>query len=782
MKQITDPPPVPPSHKRTFMSVIAISLVLLPPFVPTDSGAQECLSFEDYTQRSGYVDISNDCGRGLAAIGNVVYVPNQDTDIQIVDVSDPSQPVIVSSFEVPGWPRDIAVVDDYAYVLSFGETDPLFLVLDVSDPLQPEYVTGRALPVHGAMSVAAAGDRAYVGGVQNVTRDTYRGWVQVVDIANRSDPQIAGFVWMPSVQNQHSDARRISAEGNLAVVAARHAGVQLVDASDPLEPEIIGAVSSIDHVWDADLSGGYVYTAGGGVHVIDVTTPADPQVVTATGIGCGHHAANIEVQDGMAYVTCYESYLHCLDVTQPDSPLDTGFVQLQCASFHHDMIVEGGVVLPLCGDGLVSFDAAPPMAPAVITQVTDFGDLVLVDSLAGCTVAVDGSGGLHFLDDSEPLQPELIGTWIPPDGHAFDPVDLAVRDNLVVVTWDHGFYLVDITDLANPTTAAVQAMPGEKCHAAIDGDHVFTTWTRYVGGFEDEGGLRIFDVGNPAAPTLVFEKFYELFVANVDTYRGRIYVSTAFFIEGSVEIFDIREPWAPTLLRSVDVLPAFYHSGLVFAGDVAYAMSGPYGIQVLNLNELSAAPPILASMSWDMDARNAVTSGDYLYVADPEEGVHVVDVSNPQQPLYLGSGAICGGARDLAVRGNYLCTASGDAGLSLLLPQCGDSLPNVMAVEIHGGQDEMPGPGLGLHVYPNPFNPQITIEIRLDREQWIDVGIYDLRGARIRAISTGHHGPGEPVFTWDGRAGSGRPMPSGTYIVRLVTGEQVTARQVMLVR
>ena len=92
---------------------VALLSVLL---MPSLAVSQECLFYEDFMQRSGSVFIATLACRGIDARGDIAYVANGDTDIEIVDISDPSQPVCISSVEVPGSPRDIAFYDDFPKV------------------------------------------------------------------------------------------------------------------------------------------------------------------------------------------------------------------------------------------------------------------------------------------------------------------------------------------------------------------------------------------------------------------------------------------------------------------------------------------------------------------------------------------------------------------------------------------------------------------------------------------------------------------------------------------
>jgi len=79
--------------------------------------------------------------------------------LYIIDVSDPKKPSEVTHYNITtGSPSDICVSDKYAYITGnvFG-----FLVLDISDPLNPIDV-GSCLPPVSGNGVDVSGIYAYV--------------------------------------------------------------------------------------------------------------------------------------------------------------------------------------------------------------------------------------------------------------------------------------------------------------------------------------------------------------------------------------------------------------------------------------------------------------------------------------------------------------------------------------------------------------------------------------------------------------------------------------------
>lgn len=84
--------------------------------------------------------------------------------------------------------------------------------------------------------------------------------------------------------------------------------------------------------------------------------------------------------------------------------------------------------------------------------------------------------------------------------------------------------------------------------------------------------------------------------------------------------------------------------------------------------------------------------------------------------------------------------------------------------------------------YPNPFNPETVIPYELENTGEVSLTIYNALGQEIRVLVSGLRASGSHQVSWDARDGFGRLVPSGVYLYRLETTEEVETRRMMLVR
>lgn len=87
-----------------------------------------------------------------------------------------------------------------------------------------------------------------------------------------------------------------------------------------------------------------------------------------------------------------------------------------------------------------------------------------------------------------------------------------------------------------------------------------------------------------------------------------------------------------------------------------------------------------------------------------------------------------------------------------------------------------------LDVFPNPAPGAAEIRFGLPRAGAYSLAVYDLRGRRVRLLRQGAGSQPEGILDWHGKDAAGRPLPSGVYLVRLISGDQVISRKVLLSR
>jgi hypothetical protein len=97
-------------------------------------------------------------------------------------------------------------------------------------------------------------------------------------------------------------------------------------------------------------------------------------------------------------------------------------------------------------------------------------------------------------------------------------------------------------------------------------------------------------------------------------------------------------------------------------------------------------------------------------------------------------------------------------------------------------QNEVPATLALLGNHPNPFNPSTTISFSLPRDLAVEIAVYSLQGGLIRRLVQEERPRGTHQVTWDGADEKGRTVPSGIYLVRMVTADGAQTRKVVMTK
>lgn len=217
----------------------------------------------------------------VAVDGTYTYVADGTMgQLLVIDLSLPTAPGLAAVLSVGGHPYGLDVTDDYAYI---ANQDGHFQIVDISEPGAPCLVSSYATDM--AFSVAVRGNTAYVG----------TDGMAIFDVSDPYHPVPLG------TYSSVAPVYALVVRDNLAYLAG-NAGLLIVDVSDPLAPTWVGGYSPGQIAFDIALSGNYAYLAlnqGGGLVMIDVSNPEAPSWV---GTYPGGTLWSVAVVENYAYV------------------------------------------------------------------------------------------------------------------------------------------------------------------------------------------------------------------------------------------------------------------------------------------------------------------------------------------------------------------------------------------------------------------------------------------------------------------------------------------------
>ncbi len=84
--------------------------------------------------------------------------------------------------------------------------------------------------------------------------------------------------------------------------------------------------------------------------------------------------------------------------------------------------------------------------------------------------------------------------------------------------------------------------------------------------------------------------------------------------------------------------------------------------------------------------------------------------------------------------------------------------------------------------YPNPFNPKTEIWFGLPSDGRVTLEVYDIMGRRVSTLIDETLTAGTHQVIWDGTNGEGQPVSSGMYFYKLVQGDNVITRKMVMLK
>ena len=84
--------------------------------------------------------------------------------------------------------------------------------------------------------------------------------------------------------------------------------------------------------------------------------------------------------------------------------------------------------------------------------------------------------------------------------------------------------------------------------------------------------------------------------------------------------------------------------------------------------------------------------------------------------------------------------------------------------------------------YPNPFNPSTNIIFDIVEQSQTDVSVWNLLGQKVAVLFSGDLNAGRHSIKFDGHHTNGSLLPSGVYIYRIESGNNVATKKMMLLK
>ncbi|MCK4511011.1 T9SS type A sorting domain-containing protein [bacterium] len=742
---------------RSVHVVVAILSVASIMMVTTGAQAQDCRNYEDYLcwkpgAELPVLDYSsrNDVD-GTSTQLSVVY---EDAGFFLFDLADPEDPTIYGAVSPYGGFTSVLQDHEYNWV---ADADSGLVVINASD-WNNMYV--QAVENVPAYDIAMTRDYILVagkeGGFSTCERDVDK-------------PTLQYTIGMPG------DAMAVSADlgESYAYVACWDAGLCIVDL-ETTPPSIVATMDTLtnalstcvaDTILYLGLSGSY--GGYGSIEKINISDPLNP--VHMESCGPLYPPPGISWIDDRLYITDFGLTV-VLDPPNEEHMQVVETVTLQGYA-------NGGGVIAFDGYCYVPTKASSPSWNGgldIIKKPTHhFRTTHNVYSVAGYAVDLAARGDyVYVLDyDGGVIAVDLTdGSVVDEDwygGVDFSSIELW-GDYLLVTEEYYGLVVYEIVADDDIEYLSDIDLPDSDGHLDVvaRGQYAYVAADRKV---------QIVDLSTPSSPSEAGEidDFGYKYVHAVDVSGDILYVAVKSS-EGylSVSAYDLGDnPTAPSLLSVVEVVGLdAYSDNVKAAGHMVY-LSGPAGLLISDFQD-PENPVVKSLLPYNCSNPGLCVSGNWVYTSSSQDGVRVIDASDPENPELVGHIASQVGSDDaygVLVHGDDVLFVSWDEYLMSGFRQCDD------IVDVPEWPGDIGRATLSQN-YPNPFNPLTEISFALPYASQVRLEIFNVMGQKPTTLVEGRLSRGHHNYTWDGSGAA-----SGVYFYRLeASGFSETKKMLLL--
>ena len=383
----------------------------------------------------------------LYASENYLYATLQGNGLAIMDISIPEETAVTAVYKAGTIETAVTVYENTAWV-SYNP-DGLFAI-DVSDKKAPGHNTESQYNASGSSSLGMfpADNFIYMAGYQlglekiditdktNMTRqalydtpsdavaiDISGNYLYAVDDIAGSKPESEGLrihrleAYSHSVQFEYKGfcatpgtALDIQVLRSYAYIADGEQGLQVINISDPLNPEIVGNCDTPGTASGLFADDNYAYVADGhsGLVIINITDKTKP-VITAA-LDTDGFTKKIMVSNNTVYLADGDSGVKLIDISNKTNPLLIGSCDTPGTA--SGIYLNGNYIYTADGEqGLAVIDITNPSAPNISASLATGGYAYNVMISGNIAYVADGPNGLFAADITNPLEPTPIPDW-----------------------------------------------------------------------------------------------------------------------------------------------------------------------------------------------------------------------------------------------------------------------------------------------------------------------------------------------------------------------------------
>ncbi len=649
----TDAPPEP--HLETEATLTTTPPISTHP--PTETSAPEHQETPTPSSEQDQQTVSEKSGKSVRGQGYAELIDvsdgiagwlSKDRIVQVIDVSNPGSPSLMSTLDTPGFVQTVFRDDNYLYV---GDTNGL-RIMDVANPLgEPVGVlTGREF---WPAAITVEGSYAYM---------TSGSELMIVDVADPTNPLEASRLPITG-----GGTVKIQVRDGYAYIAVSLGGLNVVDVRDPKNPVQVKVIPFESHTVGFKIKDSYAYLGyivsleqtdtdlgyafNSVFEVLDLSTPTSPKVVGSINIPT--NVKGLDLEGDYAYVIGSHPHLITIvDVSSPSNPQikNTADDIIRESELTEAFIQDGYAYVMDSGRGLRVLDIKDPINPKLVATLELQEMLMDIHGGSGRIYLSAEQRYFNVADVSDPDNPALTSSETIPSG-SYPYTAIALDEHTAYFNGD-GFEVYDLKDSRAPKHLEVKGIDVDSI--AIKGDYLYTT----IG----EVGLIVYDISDIVQPSLVSRTNFPTGIPRDFSLDGNwvVGISNSPY---SITVIDVSDPHQPQAKDSY--VFGKYGMSVTVKDDYIYVAQGAGGVDILKI-EPDGSLKFVTNFPAKGNVFRVVVSGNRAYLLKGGSGIDILDVTDPSQPALLEHVYSQGEALQGRILEGYLYLADGSSGLTVI--------------------------------------------------------------------------------------------------------------------
>jgi len=481
------------------------------------------------TQRGTEIDVE----------GNLAVIGSLRGGLMFVDVSDPSQPEIVSTLDIDENPHGVTINGSYVFA---SYPDGGVYIINIDDINEPEITTQiddyglvNNVVIEGDLAILSTEDSGLIlidisdfqepreissiipregrPCKKTVIRNDFAytlGWdlIHTVDIQDVENPEVVGrrFGFSPSSDFEIEGNRLVMTLsedwGNDWYLSA--VGVYLYNIEDPVRPSLVDRYISIGYAYDVVIRDDFLFLLEGcdweaysvdgddifaELKIINVENPMEPRYVSSYPGWLGD-VSDVDMVGNFVYFAAGYGGLEILDLSNPQRPRGVGLLDIECLTV---TVNETHAFISPSSDwrnetNLFVVDISDPTDPTEIAEINTEATIEDMMNVNDFVYIANYNLGLTVIDVTDPENPEETANL---QGYRTYKID--VQGDVLFILCEGGLWIVDISDPTNPNEITFLRIEGSLRGVDVQGDFAAVVRT-------NPSSLLVVDISDSANP------------------------------------------------------------------------------------------------------------------------------------------------------------------------------------------------------------------------------------------------------------------------------------------